>query len=324
MIARTARAPLAGGRAVAVRALPVLYAVAMVATAGLLGEPSLLFPEGIALALGVWVTARPDWLASRWRIAVLPTACAALGVLVGLLPGPRSLLAIVALAAALVLLILLRSRLSPALSAAVLPVWFGTGDSAYVVLVAAMCTLLAVTAPRAPVPVRPVRWPARVLAVFGVCACGWLALVPVLGLLPLAAAPPLLVACLEFVQAGAAPGPGVRRWALLSVAGAAGVAAAVLVQPGWVAVAVALTVVSALMWAFRAPVPPALATVLVPFVAGVSDPLTAALTISLGAAVLLAAAAGLRWAVDRSGPGGRRATPRSRHAKSDVKDRSLP
>ena len=62
-------------------ALPLVVVVPMLALASALGTHEIIFPEGAALAMGIWVVGLPGWSASRWRVAVLPPAFAAAGVL---------------------------------------------------------------------------------------------------------------------------------------------------------------------------------------------------------------------------------------------------
>ncbi|GLZ50227.1 hypothetical protein Acsp06_64120 [Actinomycetospora sp. NBRC 106375] len=275
-------------------ARPALAGTAMVAIAELSGQHEILFPEGIALAAGIWVAARPDWTVRPRAVLVVPTVCAALGIVIGRLPGPRWLLALAALGAAFAVLVASRSRLTPALSAAVLPIWFGTGQWGYILGVVGLTGLLALTVPArsapgtvpgaAPGPVTA--WPAGATAVAAGCAAVWLVAVGVLGLPVAAAAPPLLVAGVEFALAGAPRRLGVRRWCLLSLAGAVGCGAGALVGPAWGAAALALGVVTVLMLVGRTPLPPALAIALVPLVLDRPEPVPTTAMIALGAAVV--------------------------------------
>lgn len=61
----------------------------------------------------------PELVVSRWRIAVLSTVSGTIGVVVTRLPGPRWLVVVLVLTVTLALLQLTRSRLGPAVSAAV-------------------------------------------------------------------------------------------------------------------------------------------------------------------------------------------------------------
>lgn len=273
--------------------LPCVLAPPMLLAAQLAHRPALLFPEALALAFGVWVLRRPEMTLSRWRIAVLPTGCAALGVTANRLPWPRELVVICVLSAALALLQLTRCRVAPALSAAVLPVVFDVRGPEYLITVAVLCSIIALTAPRPTgaqaVPARA--WRSSRVAVFWVISVAWLAVSGLAALPPITMAPPLLVAALEYVLAG--PGPAtswLRRCALLALAGLVGSSCLRWIPVEWLAGTVAAVLVVLLATALALPLAPALAVTLVPFVARVSDPVAAVLGIALGATVLHLAA----------------------------------
>ncbi len=94
----------------------------MAAIAQVLDVRTIIFPETAALALGVWGLREPGWLKSPWHILVLPTVCAAMGVFVNHLAFPAMERELLILWAVLVLLTLMRSSLSPAISAGLLPI----------------------------------------------------------------------------------------------------------------------------------------------------------------------------------------------------------
>lgn len=271
--------------------LPCLLAPPMLLVAQLTGRHAVLFPEALALAFGVWVLRRPEMLVSRWRIAVLPTVCAAIGVAATRAPGPRWVVAIGVLSVVLVLLQLTRCRVAPALSAAVLPVVFDVRGPEYLIMVVAMCALVAVTAARPAPPVAVQTWPWSRIAVFWASGSAWIALAGgVLHLPPIVVAPPVLVAALEFVLCGAPAVSGMRRCVLIAVAGCIGAACLLLIPVEWVAGTVAAVAVAALAAVVAEPLAPALAIALVPFVAGVDDPLLMAAGVGAGAVVLHLAA----------------------------------
>lgn len=263
----------------------------------LTGRDALLFPEALALAFGVWVARRPEMIVSRWRIAVLPTVCAGIGVAATRVPGPWWLVAIGVLTVVVALLQLTRCRVAPALSAAVLPVVFDVSEPEYLITVAALCTLVAVTAGRrwptgAGVDTGSSRvalaaWPWPRIAVFWMIGTAWIAVAAgMLALPPIVVAPPLLVATLEFVVGGSPAASGMRRTALLAVAGAVGGLALACIPVAWVAGTLAAAAVALLALALSEPLGPALAVSLVPFVAGIPDPLLTGTGIGLAAAVL--------------------------------------
>ena len=289
--------------------LPCVLAPPMLLAAQLTGRHALLFPEVLALAFGVWVLRRPEMTVSRWRIAVLPTACATIGIVANRLPWPRAVVAVCVLSAVLALLQLTRCRVAPALSAAVLPVVFDVRGLEYLITVAVLCSVVALTAPR-PAAAQATSieaWKLSRVAIFGVIGAAWIAASDLAALPPIAIAPPLLVAALEYVLAG--PGRGtswVRRCLLLTGAGAVGAGCLRWVPLEWLAGTVAALVVALLAIALTLPLAPALAVALVPFVAGISDPLTAVAGIALGATVLHLAAWVALAGVPRLGPGKRR------------------
>jgi hypothetical protein len=216
------------------------------------------------------------------------------------------------------LLQLTRSRVAPAMAAAVLPVVFDVRGPEYVLAVLLLCAVVAATAPRLPPPAAgaerapPVAWPWPRVAVFWTSAAGWIALSGgVLALPPIVVAPPLLVAALEFALLGGGPVVfGIRRCALLAVAALVGASCLRWVPVLWVAGTVAVVVVALLAAALDLPLGPALAISLVPFVARVQDPVLAAAGVGLGAAVLHLAAWGSLVGVPRAAAALRRGRAR--------------
>lgn len=59
--------------------LPLAVVVPMLAAGPALRLPQVVFPEGAALAAGLWTLNSPAWACSRTRLLVLPPACAASG-----------------------------------------------------------------------------------------------------------------------------------------------------------------------------------------------------------------------------------------------------
>ncbi|HEY4019732.1 MAG TPA: hypothetical protein VGM75_13640 [Pseudonocardiaceae bacterium] len=127
--------------------LPAVLAAAMLAIAGLSGAHAVLFPEGIALAFGVWVMRRPQWCESRSRLALAPVLCGAGGLAAADLARNRLTAELLALAVAGVVLFLLPARIGPALSAAVLPAVFQVHSWVYPVSVLAIALVVAVGSP---------------------------------------------------------------------------------------------------------------------------------------------------------------------------------
>ena len=263
----------------------------------LTGHRAVLFPEAVALAYGVWSLRRAAWARPVPLVAV-PTACAVLGLACAWAPGPRWVWTAVALAGAVGLLALTRSPLIPAVSAAVLPVVFGIRDLEYPLAVLVWCGIPALTVLRvraAPFP----GWPAGRLATFVVAAAAWIAGAGLAGLPALVVAPPLLVAGLEFVARGGRvrSWSALRRGVLMTVAGMLGALALASPVPAPLAGALGVAVLLGLAALLREPLTPAAALVLVPFVAGVPDPLLVGGSFAAGALMLTVLPAALLAAV---------------------------
>jgi hypothetical protein len=297
-------------------ALPLLIVVPMLALAGALDTSAIIFPEGAALAMGVWVLGLQGWTASRWRVLALPPLCAVAGVALVKSGLPGAVAEIAALTFGLLLLQACDSRLAPALSAGVLPVVFGIDDWSYPVAVLAVCAAVAVLwqlihhpAARRLDDVVPERYP------WAVAASAWLVIVAwiliggqALELSAAVLAPPLFVSALEWLARGEPlAAEGVRRWALLVGAGLAGSVAAKLVSVGWIGGALAVCATLALMWLLATPHPPALAIALIPQILTSPDPLDYTTSIAAGAAALYLGI----YAVDRATNASR---PRARTA----------
>ena len=275
-------------------ALPLVVVVPMLALASALGTHEIIFPEGAALAMGIWVVGLPGWSASRWRVALLPALFAAGGVLLLRLGLEPATTAILAVTLGLLGLQALGTRLAPALSAAVLPIVFDVRAWSYPAAVLVISLVVAVGmawrhAILAPAPAEGVhRYAWRTLAgawlviTLWILAGGsWLALSAV------ALAPPLFVSALEWLARGTLTAPeGARRWAVLVGAGVAGSGAVALVPLAWLAGALAIVATIALMRLLATPHPPALAIALIAQILDASAPLAFALAVAAGAGAL--------------------------------------
>jgi hypothetical protein len=277
-------------------ALPFVVVLPMLALANTLGVHAIIFPEGAALVMGVWVLALPGWAASRGHVAVLPALCALLGTLIARSQLPTWLAAIAGVGVALLVLQSSDSRLAPSLSAAVLPIVFDVEDFSYPLAVLAICLVIAAAMPwlarrRGPPPLpldRPGRYPLQV-ALAGACAiAAWILLGGELLALPVAAiAPPLFVSALEWLGQGACTlRRGLRRWLLLVAVAFAGALAASMFDVPWISGALALSAALGLMALLQTPHPPALAIALIPQILVGIDPLTYAAAIAAGAGAL--------------------------------------
>ena len=276
--------------------LPLLVVVPMLALAYALGTHAIIFPEGAAIAMGVWSLALPGWSRSRWHVAALPPFCALLGVLLVRLELPAALAPILAAALALLVLQALDSRLAPAMSAAALPIVFGVDELSYPLAVLVICAVIAAAMPwlsrrRGP-PAAPGdatgRYPWGVVAGGLAAIAGWVLLGGELLALPVAAlAPPLFVSALEWLgQRACTLRRGLRRWVLLVGAAFAGGLATELVATPWLAGALAVLATLALMRLLATPHPPALAIALIPQLLQAPEPLEYTVAIAAGAGAL--------------------------------------
>lgn len=276
-------------------ALPLIVVVPMLALASVLGTHAIIFPEGAALAMGIWVLGLPGWTASRWRVLALPPLCAAAGVLLAGADMPRWVAEVAGVSFGLLALQAFDSRLAPALSAAALPIVFGIDEWSYPAAVLAICAVVAALwalvrhpAARRLDDVLPERYPWAIAAAAWSVVVAWILIGgQLLELSAVVLAPPMFVSALEWLGRGdLVAGDGVRRWALLVGAGLAGSVAAQLISVGWIAGVLAVCATLALMWLLTTPHPPALAVALLPQILGSSEPWSYTTSIAAGAAAL--------------------------------------
>jgi len=280
-------------------ALPLIIVTPMLVLASLLGTHAIIFPEGAALAMGIWVLGQQGWTASRWRVVALPPLFAAAGVLLVEAQLPRAVAEIGSLTIGLLVLAAFDSRLAPALSAAMLPIVFSIDEWSYPVAVLVICLVLAALwrlvrhpATRRPDDALPRRYPSGVAAVTWVVVVGWILIGGQLLALPAAVlAPPLFVSVLEWLGRGQlSVGDGMRRWGLLVGAAVFGSVAARSIPIGPVAGVVAVCATLALMRLLAMPHPPALAIALIPLILDAADSGAYVAAIATGAAALYAGA----------------------------------
>ncbi|MDX6690184.1 MAG: hypothetical protein QOG15_1641 [Solirubrobacteraceae bacterium] len=276
-------------------ALPFIVIVPMLALANVAGTHAIIFPEGAALAMGVWVLGLPGWTASRWRVLVLPPLCAAAGVALVDADVPRWAAEIAGVTFGLLVLQAFDSRLAPALSAVVLPIVFGIDEWSYPLAVLVVCAAIAALwglihhpAARRLDDVLPERYPWPVAAASWLVVVVWILVAGrLLELSAVVLAPPLFVSALEWLGRGdLRVSDGARRGALLTGAGLAGSLAAELVSAAWVAGTLAVCVTLALMWLLATPHPPALAIAIIPQILGAPDAWRYTTSIAAGAGAL--------------------------------------
>jgi hypothetical protein len=291
--------------------------------------PAVVFPEGAALASGIFVLGQRDWAASPGRLVVVVPLAALLGVALA-----RSSLApwaaeLVVLAVVLAGLRLVRSRLAPALSAALIPSVFHVTSWVYPAAVAVVAGSLAggllvghqrrraggQGATSRSARSGPGGFPLRGL--LAAAAVGG-ALVLVGGALGRAPegliAPPMFVSMLELVAGDQRlPGRWDQRGKLLgarwaSMVGAAGLGAMVvgLLGRSWAVLGplvLAEGLVVAALWWVGLRHPPSAALVLVPLLVRHLDPLGFVAGVAVGGVWLtLAGAVARLWLDHRRGP----------------------
>ncbi len=276
-------------------ALPFVIVIPMLALSSVLGVHAIVFPEGAALVMGVWVLALPGWSASRLEVATLPPLCALAGTLLARGDLPATLAVILAAAVAIIVLQGAGSRVAPALSAAVLPVVFDVRELSYPLAVLSISLVIAAAMPwlarhrgrAAPAAVAPGRYPWLVALPALAVVAGWVLLADLVALPVAALAPPLFVSALEWLAQGTCTlRRGVRRWLLLVAAAIAGAVAAAVVDVAWVAGTIAVAAALVLMVALATPHPPALAIALIPQILVDVDPLAFGAAIAAGAGAL--------------------------------------
>jgi len=121
--------------------VPVLVGAAMLAVAQ--ADTTVVFPEAVALASGIWVFQFDGWTTSKWQLTILVPALAAAGVAIAGVGIEAWQGELVVLTAVLVVLFLLRCRLVPAISAAMIPSVFHITSWVYPLAVLAVCLALA-------------------------------------------------------------------------------------------------------------------------------------------------------------------------------------
>ena len=115
----------------------------MVATAGLLGETEVIFPEMAALTIGMWIIDKRVWKVKRWQMVTLMTVGAITGGCLGLYsPFPLLVNLCLAFLFAAVCLLISRATLIPLISACMLPVLLKTESWMYPVAVFVMSMIV--------------------------------------------------------------------------------------------------------------------------------------------------------------------------------------
>ena len=284
-------------RAAAQWAPPFLLVVPMLALAGAIDVHAIIFPEGAALAMGVWVLGHPGWTVSRARILALPPLCALIGVVITRSDLPTWSAELLGVTVALALLQALDSRLAPALSAAALPIVFGIDEWSYPLAVGVVCAVVVAGMPLLTPPPDPGarehptgRYPWSIVAGAWLAIAAWILVGgQLLALSSAALAPPLFVSALEWLgRGGCTLADALPRLALLTGAGLAGSVALEVVSMAWLAGTLAVAATLALMRLLGTLHAPALAIALLPQILDRPDPAAFTLAIAAGASALYA------------------------------------
>lgn len=285
-----------------------VIAVPMLVISGITGDHDLVFPEGAALAFGVLSLRLPAWSMSPALLASVPATCAAVGVALTYVPAARWVGEIAALSIALVLLQTVRSRLIPSISAAMFPLVFNVHSWQYPLMVLLIGVTLGVSlklrnrharAPRR--RHREVMEPWTAFTGWAMVATWILIAGPGLHLPAAALAPPLFVAAFEWLtNTDQRITTGLRQWAIIAAAAAAGSILARTLNPYWLggllALAATLILFAVILRSFGITphrYPPALAICLIPQVARTTSSVTFVAAIATGAGFLALAANGL-------------------------------
>ena len=284
--------------------LTVMIIAVMIAASEVLGEREIIFPEIAAIAAGMLLAPHRPWQTSRWRVLVLISISAVVGLAVSvLLPLPLWEKMCVAFLLAQVLLIFGGTSFAPLISAAVLPVMLGTQSLVYLIAAVSLTALILLVSfvlerlgLRAPEPYRPVHPPegrgwARVLlrCLLG-CVC--IALAVTLRARYMAA-PPMLVAFTEFMNpVSRAKKQPVKAVALIALCAATGALSrlalsAALGLPLTVSAIVASTILLWLLREFGMILPPAAALTVLAMLIPQSDLVIYPVEILVGISVLM-------------------------------------
>jgi hypothetical protein len=273
----------------------------MIAGSQLLHTTIAIFPEAAALSLGTLTLQKQAWKRSRPKIVILPTVASTLGVLLVSFGVPTLIGAPLLLVLIVIALYLLDSELLPTISAGVLPIVFRISSPWFILTVAIVVGSIALASlfmdklggpkphqaststengpevRRKPAPVALYR--------FLVVVVPWIFLAHALLPLP-AIAPPLLVSIYEWYSRNQRRvADGLKRWVVMLLAVSLG-EITTHVGLGVLAVVIAETVLLALMAGIDSIDPPAMAVLLLPWIARSVSPMDFIFAIGTAALVL--------------------------------------
>jgi hypothetical protein len=121
----------------------VIMIVLMTATAEVLHEKEIIFPEIAALVIGAWFVDCQPWKVNRIKLVVLMTLSAIVGIsIVGFVPLPMFWQVVIGIAFTAVSLTVSKTTLVPMISACILPIYLGTTTIIYPLSVFIMALII--------------------------------------------------------------------------------------------------------------------------------------------------------------------------------------
>ena len=256
--------------------LPYAVIVPMLVIAGLCKNKTLVFPEGAALAYGVFVLRNPGWVASRWRLLVVLPIAATLGLVIASIQIPLAGELVLGVTGVVVLLLVMRSFLTPSISAVLIPIVFQIHSWLYVATVIGVSALtlgidvLVRRNDAAPRPPYIMKTQLDRSLTFVVVSVAWVLIATALRLPTTALAPPLFVSTYGLVGSNLSFRHALGRSFLFFALGFMGVGLLSLLHDSVVVGLVAVTVALTVMALTRRYHPPVLAVSLLALIAGPS------------------------------------------------------
>ncbi len=125
--------------------LAVIFIALMTFCAEFIGNKEIIFPEIGALALGLWVSDKKVWSVRKWQIPLLFTLASVAGIMI-VRHVPLSLPWQFEIGFLFMVLVLmtLKTSMTPAISACLLPILMGTDSWVYPLSVVVMTAILAI------------------------------------------------------------------------------------------------------------------------------------------------------------------------------------
>lgn len=125
--------------------LILVFIFSMFLMSEITGEKEMIFPEILAVLSGAWCTEKMLWRTGRIRMAAVMAAAAFIGAgIARFVPAPLYAKAMIGFAAMALLLTISDCRMSPALSACMLPIFIEVNAFRYAFLAAIMAVIVSV------------------------------------------------------------------------------------------------------------------------------------------------------------------------------------